>query len=251
MDWLEGKGYESEAATACSMAVAYLAVLRYNRVNDISHEDMGRKVKIDKENEARPFEWQLARDDRMHLEEYYRALDRMIDSLQTVEAFKSSDLYQRMQALIVSNADMLAQLTGVDASPWLFVRMVPFLTESQLYVEKAYGENFHSLPTSQHNNLLHAAQMAVTLGGIALMGRRCALTALPYGLMKVVEGDGAGTVREQPSADLLDSYLRHLSKEQHYWLNEMKLLRDETAGNEAATMLQMPENDKHNPYIRL
>ena len=57
MDWMENDGFNSEATDACKTAIAYMATLRYYRLNDISHEDMGRKVKIDKDNEARPFEW--------------------------------------------------------------------------------------------------------------------------------------------------------------------------------------------------
>ena len=225
MAWMEEDGKDLEAAAACKTAIAYMATLRYYRLNDISHEDMGRKVKIDKENEARPFEWQLARDDRMHLEEYYRALDRMIDALQEVEEFKSSRLWNLSSALIVKNADSLNYLTGVDPSPWLYVRLIPFLSDSQKYVEKAYGEGFDNI-VNAGDELQHAAQMAVALGAIAMMGRRCSLQTLPYGLMKIFESDCGGNRMEAASLDRLDDYLKHLSKEQHYWLNEMKQLRD-------------------------
>ena len=126
----------TDAKTAAQQAVAYMATMRFYRLNDISHEDVGRKVKIDKENEARPFEWQLARDDRAHLEEYYRALDRLVDSLQDDNTFKQSKIYQRMQLLIVKDADIMNYLTGIDHSPWLYIRLIPFLAESQRFVEK-------------------------------------------------------------------------------------------------------------------
>lgn len=253
MAWLETEGSGTDAWRACATAVGYLAVMRYYRLNDISHEDMGRKVKIDKENEARPFEWQLARDDRMHLEEYYRALDWLVDCLNDEKVFRQSELWQRMQRLIVSDAGLLASLTGVDASPFLFVRMVPFLAESQHYVEKAYGEPFATALQSDKvtDKLLHAARKAVALGGVAQMGRRTSFTMLPYGLMRVVESDGGGNSREQTPADQLNAYMRRLSADQHYWLEEMKTLRDAQTGVEPASHLQMPDNDKHNRYIRL
>ena len=66
MEWLAAGNGSGKAWLHAACAVGYMACMRYYRLNDISHQDGGRKVKIDKENEARPFEWQLARDDRAH-----------------------------------------------------------------------------------------------------------------------------------------------------------------------------------------
>lgn len=238
------------AVVACQQAVGYMATMRFYRLNDISHENAGRKVKIDRDNEARPFEWQLARDDRAHLEEYYRALDRLISSLENDPRFQLTPTWQHISRLIVRDADSLGYLTGLEPSPWLFLRMVPYLDESQRFVAKAYGTGFADI-SGAGQDLQHAAQMAVALGAIALMGRRTSLQTMPYGLMKIFEQDGGGNRREQADADRIDGYLRRLSKEQHYWLNEMKQLRDDAAGTEAATYLQMPDNDNRNKYMRL
>ena len=248
-------GLTSDALLAAKQAIAFMASMRYFRLNDISHEHEGRKVKIDKENEARPFEWQLARDDRAHLEEYYRALDRLIGALQDEPQFKESDIYKRQQTLIVTTADTLAWLTGADNSPWLYLRLVPFLAESQRFVEKAFGD--HLTPDgfgdifASTDTITYAAQKAVALGAIALMGRRLSLQAMPYGLMKIFESDGGGNRKEAAALDRLDDYLKHLSNEQQYWLNEMKHLRDIASDKEQVTHLQMPENDPQNKYIRL
>ena len=248
-------GLTDDALLAARQAVAYMATMRYYKLNDISHEHEGRKVKIDKENEARPFEWQLARDDRAHLEEYYRALDRLISALQDNQEFKKSDIYKRQQTLIVTTADTLSWLTGADNSPWLYLRMIPFLAESQRFVEKAYGdrlipEDFGSL-FANTDTIVYAAQKAVALGAIALMGRRLSLQAMPYGLMKIFESDGGGNRKEAAALDRLDDYLKHLSHEQRYWIEEMKQLRDKVAGGEQVTHLQMPDNDPNNKFIRL
>lgn len=248
-------GLTSDALLAAKQAIAFMASMRYFRLNDISHEHEGRKVKIDKENEARPFEWQLARDDRAHLEEYYRALDRLTAALQDEQQFKESDIYKRQQTLIVTTADTLAWLTGADNSPWLYLRLVPFLAESQRFVEKAYGdhltpEDFGDLFAST-DTIAFAAQKATALGAIALMGRRLSLQAMPYGLMKIFESDGGGNRKEAAALDRLDDYLKHLSHEQRYWIEEMKQLRDKTTGIEQPTKLQMPENDPHNKFMRL
>ena len=246
---------KGDALSAAQRAIAYMATMRFYRLNDISHEHEGRKVKIDRENEARPFEWQLARDDRAHLEEYYRAIDRLIYALRDNTEFKESDIYKRQQNLIITTADTLTWLTGADNSPWLYLRMVPFLADSQRFVEKAYGdcltpENFGDLFAST-DTIVYAAQKSVALGAIALMGRRLSLQAMPYGLMKIFESDGGGNRKEAAALDRLDDYLKHLSNEQQYWLNEMKHLRDIASDKEQVTHLQMPENDPQNKYIRL
>lgn len=253
MDTLESL-QEGDALQAAKRAVAYMATMRFYRLNDISHEDEGRKVKIDRENEARPFEWQLARDDRTHLEEYYRALDRLISLLQEDKAFHQSHVWKRQQLLIVKSADTLAWLIGVDNSPWLYVRMIPFLAESQHFVEKAYGCAFHPdqsdiFPST--DTVDYAAQMAVALGGVALMGRRTSLQTMPYGLMKLYESEGGGNRQEAAALDRLDDYLKQLSREQHYWINEMKIRRDRAAGLPVAGHLQIPENDPHNKFMRV
>lgn len=239
---------EPDALLAAQQAVAFMATMRFYRLNDISHENAGRKVKIDKENEARPFEWQLARDDRAHLEEYYRALDRLVALLQDNEQFKQTKVYQRTQQLLVKDADMLNYLTGLDPSPWLYIRMVPFLDESQRFIEKVYGSALSGITDT---DILHAAQMAVALGAVALMGRRCSLQSMPYGLMQLTVSNGGGNSQQQPTLNQLDAYLKQLSADQRYWINEMKQLRDQAAGKEPESNLQMPENDKHHKYMRV
>lgn len=241
------------AVVACQQAVGYMATMRFYRLNDISHENTGRKVKIDRDNEARPFEWQLARDDRAHLEEYYRALDRLMRALSGDPRFRQSEAWQRADRLIVKDADSLSCLTGLDPSPWLYQRLLPFLDESQHFVAKAYAPAALGDLPGENTELRHAAQMATALGALALMGRRTSLQTLPYGLMKLFESNGGGNRREQADADRIDDYLRRLSREQHYWLNEMKTLRDQaaTGGTPADTYLQMPDNDPHNKFMRL
>lgn len=252
MQWIAtGDGRSSEAWTHAACAVGYMACMRYYRLNDISHQDGGRKVKIDRDNEARPFEWQLARDDRAHLEEYYRALDRLLYALQDVEAFASSDACQQMKRLIVRDSRSLTWLTGIKDSPWTFLRMVPFLAESQDYVQRHYGSAFTPedfQPTENTDTVDYAAQKATALGAIVLMGRRTSLQLMPYAMMQLVESDGGGNQRLQPTEEQLARYLTCLSRDQHYWVNEMKIRRDRDA---QYTYLHTPDNRPEDKFIRL
>lgn len=251
-----------DALNAARQAVAYMAVMRHYRLNDLSHEDAGRKAKLDRENETRPFEWQLARDERAHLEEYYRALDRLVDALAGDTGWRQSRLGRTVGTLIVPDADALGYLTGLEPSPWLYLRLVPYMAESQRHVRKAYGQAFDAdmaaaaegETTDEDNDILQAAQRAVALGALALMGRRTSLAALPYGLYKLMEQDGGGNRREQPALDQLHDFLSHLSREQHYWLNEMRTLRDERAatdGDVPVRHLVLPENERNQKFFRV
>ena len=67
----------------------------------------------------------------------------------------------------------------------------------------------------------------------------------------VLESDGGGNSREQAAPELLGDYLNRLSKDQRYWIEEMKRLRDADSGTEPCTHLQMPDNNPDNRYMRL
>ncbi len=254
MEWLAtDEGRQSEAWLACATAIGYMATMRYARLNDISHEDAGRKIKMDRDNEARPFEWQMARDERAHLDEYYRALDRLLCLLDKEPTFRQSDTWQQRQRLIVTDAACLTWLTGIGESPWFYHQLVPMLAESQHHVERAYGQAFEPdgfLAFENTDTLHYAAQKATALGAIVLMGQRTQLQAMPYALMQLVESNGGGNQRLQPTTDQLATYLRTVAADRHYWTDEMRRLRDLEAG-QAATRLQMPDNDSRNKFMRL
>ena len=62
--------------------IAIMATLQMYRKNDVSHEDSGRKVVVTSDGTDKiPWEWQLDRDDAIHMEEYYQAVEQLIDYL--------------------------------------------------------------------------------------------------------------------------------------------------------------------------
>ena len=59
--------------------IAIMATLQMYRKNDVSHEDSGRKVVVASDGTDKiPWEWQLDRDDAIHMEEYYQAVEQLI-----------------------------------------------------------------------------------------------------------------------------------------------------------------------------
>ena len=60
------------------LPIALTAYLSWSRNQDVSHEEDGRKVKIDKESECLPWQWMLDRDDAGIRDKAGKAVDRLI-----------------------------------------------------------------------------------------------------------------------------------------------------------------------------
>lgn len=255
----EKSAAEQQLVNTAQRAVGLMAVMRYSRLNDLSHETGGRKAKIDRENEARPFEWQLMRDERVHLEEYYAALSMLVDQLTALQLpeWTESYLCQTQQQLLISDSAMFSLLTGIDVDAWLYWRMVPLISEAQRYVRRNYGTarfgNLLALKdkasiTEDELDLLEYARRACALKALQLFCRRTELTALPAGMMAVFSQHGA--VREETvSAARMHDIARHWRDDADFWIDEMKTLRDQIENTDEVPHFSMPDNDPHNKYF--
>lgn len=240
------QGGDSDIIRAAQATIGYMATMRYFRLNDISHETDGRKVKMDGENERRPFEWQLERDDRMHLEEYYNSFDRLIGLLMEDSNFQQSKLYQRMSGLVVKDCETLNWVTGIEFSNHLLIRLLPLLNEAQMYVQKSYG----SAPLSEitDEGLLFLVQSAIGHRAMALFVRRTEMKALPAGAFREVITSGGG--KGDNTTEQLHDYYRHEMETAEGYVHDMQTRRDEMA-NESCEHLVMPENDEGNKFFRV
>ena len=240
------QGEDSEIIRAAQATIGYMATMRYFRLNDISHETDGRKVKMDGENERRPFEWQLERDDRMHLEEYYNSFDRFIGLLMADTNFQQTQLYQRMNGLVVKDCETLQWVTGIEFSNHLLIRILPLLNEAQMYVQKAYGEA--PLSGIDDEGLLFLVQSAIGHRAMALFVRRTEMKALPAGAFREVIMSGGG--KKDNTTEQLHDYYREEMQTAEGYVHDMQSLRDYRA-NENVAHLTMPENDENNKYFRV
>lgn len=240
------QGEDSEIIRAAQATIGYMATMRYFRLNDISHETDGRKVKMDGENERRPFEWQLERDDRLHLEEYYNSFDRLIGLLMNDNNFKNTKLYQRMSGLIVKDCETLNWVTGIEFSNHLLIRLLPLLNEAQMYVQKSYGTTPLSEITDE--GLLFLVQSAIGHRAMALFVRRTEMKALPAGAFRKIITSGGG--KGDNTTEQLHDYFRHEMETAEGYVHDMQTRRDEMA-NESCEHLVMPENEDGNKYFRV
>lgn len=95
-------GEDNELVRKVQRPIAIMATLRMYQKNDLSHEDDGRKFKMATDNsEKLPWEWQLDRDDALHLEEYYRSVDALIRYLNKtgLQEWMQTDTYKPLSGL--------------------------------------------------------------------------------------------------------------------------------------------------------
>lgn len=111
--------------------ISLLAYLSYASNSDISHEDSGRKVKIDKESESMPWEWQIARDDAALLRKATKAIDRLINELdkhiEQLPEWKESEQRKGLDRLFVKNAREFDDVVPIDRSRVFYIRVLSFV----------------------------------------------------------------------------------------------------------------------------
>ena len=233
--------------------IALLATLRLYQKNDLSHEDSGRKVKLDQDNEKLPWQWQLDRDDAIHLEEYYKAVDILIRALNSsdIQQWKSSKAYKQSQQLIIRNGESFESYFPIQRSERTYLLLVPFIREVQkLQVERAYGAGWSALLTEDNDDETvahYAACKAVALLAMSTALRRNQLQLIPAGVIRTYVAE-SGAMNSTP-ATLADIRLlaEWMADDAATWIDEMKRARD------GATVERniMPNNDPRNKFMRL
>lgn len=119
------------------LPVAYHAIHSYSQNTDISHEDSGRKVKIDSEREKLPWEWMLEKDERAILKKAYKTTDRLIAFLEkNVEetdllAWKESPNRLAIKGQLIADAETFDEIYPIDKSRRFFITISPFIREAE------------------------------------------------------------------------------------------------------------------------
>lgn len=238
------------------LPIAMLATLKMTQKNDISHEDTGRKTKIDATVEKLPWEWQLRRDDEIHLEDYYRSIDRLISFLDTAayDEWKNSDYKKSLNSLFIKNADLFDRYFPIDKSSRLFAILSPFIREAQrLYIKPALGDDYAILLagaelTNAQKELLEYVYPPIPLLAMSLAIRRLPLSIIPAG---VVRNYISGSQTMNASNPATVSEVRALST----WLMDdaLELLdRMKREHNGAPVEFQLlPTNDPKNQYMKV
>lgn len=231
--------------------IALLATLHYFQRNDVSHEDSGRKVKLSSDGTDKiPWEWQLDRDDSIHLQAYYSAVERLIRWLnESKDAdWQKSDAYRNAAGLLIRSGREFDTYFPISQSERMYILLLPFLREVQIdTVAPSYGEGFDKLLDAT-SDVRYAASKALALLTMSVALRRMPLQLIPY---SVVQGFNAanGMADSQP-ASLADTQrmAAMLEADAADWLERMRKLRDGTSGEEIPLL---PSNSKTNKFFRV
>lgn len=231
--------------------IALLATLHYFQRNDVSHEDSGRKVKLSSDGTDKiPWEWQLDRDDSIHLQAYYSAVERLIRWLnESKDAdWQKSDAYRNAAGLLIRSGREFDTYFPISQSERMYILLLPFLREVQIdTVAPSYGEGFETLLDAT-SDVRYAASKALALLTMSVALRRMPLQLIPY---SVVQGFNAanGMADSQP-ASLADTQrmAAMLEADAADWLERMRKLRDGASGEDIPLL---PSNSKTNKFFRV
>lgn len=232
--------------------IALLAALRYFQRNDVSHEDSGRKVKLSSDGTDKiPWEWQLDRDDSVHLQAYYSAVERLIRWLnESKDAdWQASDAFRHAKGLLIRSGREFDTYFPIAQSERMYILLLPFLRETQIArVAPSYGDGFPELLATESSDVRYAASKALALLTMSVGLRRLPLQLIPY---SVVQGfNAANGMADSNPASLADAQRMAaiLEADAAEWLEHMKQLRDGSADDDIPLL---PNNDRTNKYFRL
>lgn len=106
--------------------IAVKAYLTYTKINDLSHRNDGRAIRLD-EHEKIPFEWMIDRNDAALERKYYKSLDSLLEYLDHTNAiWKTSENYIKAHKTIIRSTSDFADVFPLD-SRFLLLKMEPGL----------------------------------------------------------------------------------------------------------------------------
>lgn len=238
------------------LPVAILATLSMYQKNDVSHENDGRKIKISTETEKLPWEWQLKRDDEIQLNQYYKAVDRLIgklDSLNPTE-WKDSESKKAAKSLLIANTEQYDNCFPIERSGRMFMLLLPFLKEVQRRIIKpALGSDFPTLLsgtglTDKQKELIEYVRPPMALFAMALAIRRLPIGLIPSGVVRnYVSSSGTMNSSQPASVSDVKALAGWMEDDARQLLDEMKRFRTDAI---AETSL-LPENSIDNKFFRV
>lgn len=238
--------------------IAIRATLLLYQRNDISHEDSGRKVKLDNDNEKLPWEWQLERDDRIHLEDYYQGVDSLIKYLdeQKTEEWMITKKRLGIHGLLIRSGKDFDDFFPLN-SERVYIMLLPFLKEAQRkYIKPVFGEDrfdelLNTISQADGNTTLpyeyEYAGAPLALMTISTALTRMPISIMPEGLVRQAIKTG-GTETSTPSLKDIKTMAKWLEEEAKVLIDDLKLLLRE---NKTKNYKLLPDNDKKNKYMRV
>ncbi|MEQ8548736.1 MAG: hypothetical protein RIC03_12540 [Cyclobacteriaceae bacterium] len=287
LDHYESNAYLSESSSTdiaindelveyLQMPMAYLATIRFYESNLVSHEDTGRKVKIDADNEKMAWEWMLDRDDAAQLRKANSTQDRLLKFLEAnnIAEWLDSDKRKMSRKLFINSAQLFQEAYPIDLSTRFFYTVTPFIQEVQnRVIKKALGAkyaplleywmNFNQLEGSSSNGglpgdesspeldeLLEMVQLVMPLLTMVIAVKRLALQVLPEGVVQNFKSMGEARSASQPALqEIIKIHCEILNEDAKYTLDDIKV-HLHAADPEALEYQLLPENSAENKFFR-
>lgn len=239
-------GESNELVPHIQRAVACLAICRYMAQTVVSHEDTGRKVKVD-EGDKLPFEWMLDRDDRALREKYYRSLDALFGYLEEsdIEEWKSSRHRELLDESIVKSIFDFERVYPIDSSYYTFFMLLPLIVEVQNTILKPkVGDGWEQL-VAQNSAV---ALRVVILNAVCIAATRWSVEVFPLSVARrfspTYQGNKASTSATMAE---MEHYISSLRSQADDALN---ILLSELSGeNRFEDYPLLPNNNKNKKYF--
>ncbi len=208
---------DTQLVKAVQTPVALQAMYNYFQMM-LSHEDSGRKLKLDTNNEQIPWAWQVERDDQALLDKYHRALDELYLFLEenNVPEWKESQAYNdRMTCFVQSLADF-EKVFPLEGSFRMFYIIVPFMQEVQERIIRPVvgDEAFEKMKKGNVSaddlcEQFEAARLCIPLYAVITVVNRMSIKVLPSMIVRrfsaSFQGGKGGSIEAQAQRHLLDT----------------------------------------------
>lgn len=257
------------------LAIAYAATGLYYKSTGVSHEDTGRKLKIDKANEATPWEWMLDRDDMVNERKAYAAQDRLISFLDKsdLSEWKDSSAQKSIRNLFVNSIAIFQNAYPIDYSGRFYYAVVPFITEiEQDEIGEALGEDKYMELLAWHKDLAHdnfdpeaggvtdedknnfklitLIRRAVPLLAMSMAVRRFSLNVLPEGVQQQFKSMMQTANASQAALpEIIERFSCDLDKKAAKTLDKLKQYLNR-ADPEKLEYQMLPTNNPCNKFFR-
>ena len=235
--------------------IAIMATLQMYRKNDVSHEDSGRKVVVASDGTDKiPWEWQLDRDDAIHMEEYYQAVEQLIDYLNKTQLkeWMESEPKRLADTLLIRSGREFDKYFPIQSSERMYLLLVGFIREAQIrYIRPAYGadkwDDLLKDRSTPENEVRFAACKATALLSMSFAILRMPLQLIPGGVVRNYMSENGMRESLPASIDDVKRLASWLQQDATDWIAQMKDLRDGHVGD----ISLLPENDRRNKFCLL
>ena len=236
------------------LPIAILATFNLYRSNDISHEDSGRKVKIDSTNEKIPWQWQLEADDAIQMDRYYSAVDALVSYLNesTLGAWTNSDYKKATKLLLINSAEKFDRYYPIGGSGRIYILVLPFLKETELKLKREFGTDWARYLVGENLTEKDDEVLEYLLPAIPLLAMSVAVMRLPLGIIPqgVVRNHASKSITMDASDAATKSDIKDMSK----WMKddaEELINLAKIARNETTEILLLPVNSVENKFMRV